>query len=62
MREMDERDKDEDPPGAVLLEGGFLIPAWINNRLFSYQRTALSWLWELHKQGAGGIIGDEMGL
>ena len=25
-------------------------------------RTGLTWLWELHCQRAGGIIGDEMGL
>lgn len=29
---------------------------------FSYQRVGVSWLWELHCQSAGGIIGDEMGL
>ena len=27
-----------------------------------YQQTGVSWLWELHRQQAGGIIGDEMGL
>ena len=27
-----------------------------------YQRTGVQWLWELHVQKAGGIVGDEMGL
>lgn len=27
-----------------------------------YQQTGVKWLWELHCQQAGGIIGDEMGL
>ena len=30
--------------------------------LFKYQQTAVKWLWELHLQQAGGILGDEMGL
>ena len=29
---------------------------------FRYQKTGVRWLWELHCQEAGGIIGDEMGL
>ena len=28
----------------------------------SFQKTGVSWLWELHQQQTGGIIGDEMGL
>lgn len=27
-----------------------------------YQRVGVKWLWQLHKQQVGGIIGDEMGL
>ena len=27
-----------------------------------YQRVCVKWLWQLHQQQAGGIIGDEMGL
>lgn len=26
------------------------------------QRVGVGWLWELHCQNAGGIVGDEMGL
>lgn len=62
QREMSEHDKDEEVPGAELYPGDLLVPAWMNNRLFSYQRIGLRWMWELHKQGAGGIVGDEMGL
>ncbi|KAF9918624.1 hypothetical protein FBU30_000124 [Linnemannia zychae] len=44
------------------LEGGYRIPGDIFSNLFDYQKTCTQWLWELHCQGAGGIIGDEMGL
>ncbi|KAG0331334.1 hypothetical protein BG004_001723 [Podila humilis] len=44
------------------LEGGYRIPGDIYSNLFDYQKTCAQWLWELHCQGAGGIIGDEMGL
>ena len=30
--------------------------------LLSYQQTGVKWLWELHCQQVGGVIGDEMGL
>ncbi|KAG0558340.1 hypothetical protein KC19_10G020700 [Ceratodon purpureus] len=46
----------------VVLDGGLKIPAKIYNKLFDYQKTGVKWLWELHCQKAGGIIGDEMGL
>mmetsp|Transcript_12003 Transcript_12003/g.26179 ORF Transcript_12003/g.26179 Transcript_12003/m.26179 type:complete len:1309 (-) Transcript_12003:106-4032(-) len=62
MGHMAERDSSEIPPGAVVYEGGLEIPAWINDRIFPYQRTGVRWMWELHCQGAGGVVGDEMGL
>lgn len=42
-------------------EGGLKIPGSIYNHLFEYQKTCAKWLWELHCQETGGIIGDEMG-
>lgn len=57
MKMMKERDTNEQPPGEAILEGGLIVPAWINNRLFPYQRTGLEWMWELHQQQAGGILG-----
>ena len=62
MKAMAERDEKEVPPGAVVYANDLHIPAWVNNRLFEYQRTGLQWMWELHQQEAGGIVGDEMGL
>ncbi|KAJ5675676.1 DNA repair protein rhp26 [Penicillium macrosclerotiorum] len=44
------------------LQNGLRAPGDISKYLFSYQRTGLQWLWELHQQTVGGIIGDEMGL
>lgn len=32
------------------------------NCIFSYQQDGVRWLWRLHKQNTGGILGDEMGL
>ncbi|EPS63882.1 chromatin remodeling complex subunit, partial [Genlisea aurea] len=46
----------------VTLEGGLKIPGIIFHKLFDYQKVGVQWLWELHCQKAGGIIGDEMGL
>ncbi|CAA7390510.1 unnamed protein product [Spirodela intermedia] len=46
----------------VVLEGGLKIPDLIFSKLFDYQKVGVQWMWELHCQKAGGIIGDEMGL
>lgn len=43
-------------------DGGFKLPGDIHPSLFDYQKTCVQWLWELHCQKVGGIIGDEMGL
>lgn len=45
-----------------VLDGGLHIPGDIYPYLFDYQKTGVQWLWELHQQNVGGIIGDEMGL
>ena len=42
--------------------GGFRVPSRIWRALYRYQRTGVKWLWELHAQQCGGIVGDEMGL
>ena len=62
MREMKERATDDELPGEQTLDGGLYIPAWINDRLFGYQREGLQWMWDLHQQQCGGIVGDQMGL
>lgn len=43
-------------------QGSYRIPGEIYHHLFEYQKTCTKWLWELHSQNVGGIIGDEMGL
>ncbi|OVA13656.1 SNF2-related [Macleaya cordata] len=58
----DAEDVDGSEPSYVALEGGLRIPEVIFNQLFDYQKVGVQWLWELHCQRAGGIIGDEMGL
>ena len=44
------------------LEGGMRVPARLWTSLYHYQKVAVQWLWELHQQDVGGILGDEMGL
>ncbi|KAK4530369.1 hypothetical protein CCYA_CCYA04G1226 [Cyanidiococcus yangmingshanensis] len=53
-----------DTSGATSIEisGGLWVQRNIYEHLFTYQREALTWLWSLHVQGTGGILGDEMGL
>uniref|UniRef100_A0A251JWN8 Protein CHROMATIN REMODELING 8 n=1 Tax=Manihot esculenta TaxID=3983 RepID=A0A251JWN8_MANES len=58
----DGEDVDNGNSSFVTLEGGLKIPEAIFNKLFEYQKVGVQWLWELHCQRAGGIIGDEMGL
>lgn len=61
---------DEDPEwrlphptvGDLPFDGGFKLPGDIHPSLFDYQTTCVQWLWELHCQKVGGVIGDEMGL
>lgn len=55
-------DADDSEISSIQLEGGLNIPECIFRKLFEYQRVGVQWLWELHCQRAGGIIGDEMGL
>lgn len=58
----DLEDMDDNGPPYVTLQGGLKIPETIFSKLFDYQKVGVQWLWELHCQRAGGIIGDEMGL
>ncbi|KAK8611770.1 hypothetical protein V6N13_131812 [Hibiscus sabdariffa] len=58
----DSEDMDDNDPAYVTLEGGLKIPETIFSKLFDYQKVGVQWMWELHCQRAGGIIGDEMGL
>ncbi|XP_067377493.1 DNA excision repair protein ERCC-6 isoform X1 [Channa argus] len=41
---------------------GFKVPGFLWKKLYKYQQTGVRWMWELHCQQAGGILGDEMGL
>ncbi|KJE97993.1 Ercc6 protein [Capsaspora owczarzaki ATCC 30864] len=68
--DLDDND-DADSEGEDFRQGGeedfvldedFRVPGEIWSKLYRYQRTAVAWLWELHCQNVGGIVGDEMGL
>ncbi|XP_027364037.1 protein CHROMATIN REMODELING 8 isoform X2 [Abrus precatorius] len=56
------QDVELDDHSYVTLEGGLKVPDKIFEALFDYQKVGVQWMWELHCQRAGGIIGDEMGL
>ena len=45
-----------------MLNGGLKLKRETFNKLFDYQKRGVQWMWELHQQRVGGIIGDEMGL
>eukprot|EP00798_Chlamydomonas_sp_ICE-L_P016205 gene16205-22369_t len=57
-----EEEQEADPVEDVTFSGGYRIPNDIYCRLFDYQQTAVKWMWELHTQRAGGVLGDDMGL
>ncbi|XP_033100305.1 DNA excision repair protein ERCC-6-like [Anneissia japonica] len=59
--EQGELDSDLDQ-GNASFEGGWKLPQRIWKKLYRYQQTGVKWLWELHQQECGGIVGDEMGL
>lgn len=40
----------------------FRLNGRIAKMLYPHQRDGLKWLWSLHCQGKGGILGDDMGL
>ena len=51
----------DDPSGQpenVHFAPGYLVPGVIWQALYPYQRTSVNWLWELHQQKAGCIIGE----
>lgn len=52
----------EGPGDVIEVATGFYLPGSIWGRLYQYQQHCVTWLFELHMQGVGGIIGDEMGL
>lgn len=46
----------------IEFDNGLKVPGELWDCLFDYQKTCVQWLWELHCQKVGGILGDEMGL
>ncbi|XP_018430292.1 PREDICTED: DNA excision repair protein ERCC-6 [Nanorana parkeri] len=53
---------EESEDSDVEFDEGFRVPGVLWKKLYKYQQTGVRWLWELHCQQAGGILGDEMGL
>jgi len=40
----------------------FKLPRILYEKLYGYQRLAISWMWHLFRKEFGGILADEMGL
>jgi len=38
------------------------LPLEISERLFAHQRIGIDWMYHLHKNQSGGILGDDMGM
>jgi hypothetical protein len=58
----EEEEEEEGVDDGEELVAGLTVPRQLWKKLFEHQRTCLEWLWELHQQEVGGILGDEMGL
>ena len=54
----EEEEEDQD----VLIAGALRVPGDLYDKLFNYQQHCVGWMWNLHVQHVGGILGDEMGL
>ncbi|XP_056291715.1 DNA excision repair protein ERCC-6 [Pseudoliparis swirei] len=57
-----ERGKELSDDSDEEFDEGFKVPGFLWRKLYKYQQTGVRWMWELHCQQAGGILGDEMGL
>jgi DNA excision repair protein ERCC-6 len=57
-----EEEAHEEEEEDIIFDGGLRLPAHTYTGLLAHQKTCIKWLWELHCQRAGGIVGDEMGL
>jgi len=47
--------------GALVLEGGYVLPATVARRLYAHQLEGVRWMWSLQRMRSGGILGDDMG-
>ncbi|KAL5704507.1 DNA helicase [Ranunculus cassubicifolius] len=60
-----ERSQDLEDEEPFVLNGEsskFILPGRVARMLYPHQTSGLRWLWSLHSQGKGGILGDDMGL
>ncbi|KAK1587650.1 hypothetical protein Q3G72_015382 [Acer saccharum] len=65
VRDVYRDDSIPEDEGSITLKGprsSYTLCGKIAKMLFPHQREGLRWLWSLHCQGKGGILGDDMGL
>ncbi|OQR93283.1 DEAD/DEAH box helicase [Achlya hypogyna] len=62
MIDAQEAGDEYDEPRDELLEDGLVVPHRVWSALFPHQKEGIQWLYQLHVQNAGGILGDDMGL
>ncbi|KAL6980895.1 DNA helicase [Sarracenia purpurea var. burkii] len=56
---------DDSNENSITLRGPkstYMLPSKIAKMLYPHQRDGMKWLWSLHCQRKGGILGDDMGL
>ena len=61
MSESEEDSDDENDDDDVAFDHKFVVERSTYDRLYSYQRAGLRWLYGLVKADRGGILGDDMG-
>ncbi|CAD7950634.1 unnamed protein product [Amoebophrya sp. A120] len=60
--ELDQDTRANPEKNSWIVPGELRIPNYIWDNLYGYQKTAVKWMYNLHKQQVGGILADEMGL
>ncbi|XP_075553346.1 DNA excision repair protein ERCC-6-like [Dermacentor variabilis] len=64
MREFlkNEDDQEDCDTGMIEIGKGFFLYQAIEKKLYAYQKEGLLWMWGLHLNKRGGVLGDDMGL
>jgi SNF2 family DNA or RNA helicase len=42
--------------------GGLRLERIVFDKLYPHQREGVAWLWKVHSELGGGVLGDDMGL
>jgi SNF2 family DNA or RNA helicase len=45
---------------SCILDDRFFLSKGIYDKLFPHQRDGVKWMWSIHRDQSGGILGDDM--